>query len=531
MRNMTIVEQMQELSPAERRGLFVEWMTREGTAKKVLAYLELGLELKVIRYNRDILARLLNGVWSYMETHGKTKTANIKRVKRFKAMFKKEMGLLPSDVALQHLRQAKLPQLLYPGVLHDAQIAKKQTRDWLNYRTKKRGEVRKYTRGEAPLNGDEAGSTPEPISRVAKRAAKKTPGKVEQPVKVESLRPVMELQEAVRPYRGLIESIGSIKVVRTLIDKLEHSLDVPSLMLSDKGKPELERKTVKKFPEWFDVMRDTSLFDHTCQVLLEAVRLAEKTLGETFLPMVITAALAHDAGKIPNIFGGSDSIQGHENRSAAYLQRLFQGETSTKMLKPVETAILHHHAGPKDNDPVAMILMQADAAARENAMAARNPYMVRRSIEQWLTPGDLAREILPAVNILDAHRHWQAMSFRGGVYCMYGHVLNCVRSLAREKGILDYRFVRQTRAENIEILKEVIGVFRRDDHLVWQMSSEQYSRKYHLTVNNPRVPGQNLDLIAIRADIFGVSPLDLESRKTGYLKLITDISLSREPLR
>jgi len=175
MEKMAILEQIQELSPAEQRALFVDWMTQEGTAKRALAYLELGLDLKVIRYNRDILDRLLNGVWSYIETHGKTRTANMKRIKKLKAVFTKDMSLLPSDVALKHLRQARLPQMLYSGVLHDAQVAKKQARDWLDYHAYKGGEVRKYTRGANPPNGDEADSTPEPVNKSAKtRGAKNT---------------------------------------------------------------------------------------------------------------------------------------------------------------------------------------------------------------------------------------------------------------------------------------------------------------------------------------------------------------------
>ncbi len=524
MEKMAILEQIQELSPAEQRALFVDWMTQEGTAKRALAYLELGLDLKVIRYNRDILDRLLNGVWSYIETHGKTRTANMKRIKKLKAVFTKDMSLLPSDVALKHLRQARLPQMLYSGVLHDAQVAKKQARDWLDYHAYKGGEVRKYTRGANPPNGDEADSTPEPVNKSAKRGAQKTPKTVKEPVRVESLRPVVELQEAVRPYRGLIETLGSLKVVRLLIDKLEHNLHVPSLVLSGNGKAEPEMKTAKEFPEWFDVMRNTSLFDHSCYVLLEAIRLTENTLGETFLPMVITTALAHDTGKIPDVFEGSSSIRGHEHRSAGYLRRLFQGESNSKMLKPALAAILHHHAGPKDNDPVARILMQADAIARENAMAARNPAMVRKPIEQWLTPNDLARVILPSVNILDGRRHWQAMSFRGGIYCMYGYILKCVTSLAKEKGILDYRFVRQSKAENIEILREVIDILRGGDRLAREIYAGHYCRRFHLIVNNPNIPDKDLGLVPIRGDMFGVLPSELEARKTDYLKLIVDIS-------
>ncbi len=185
---------------------------------------------------------------------------------------------------------------------------------------------------------------------------------------------------------------------------------------------------------------------------------------ELFIPSIITAALAHDLGKIPSLWSASSLRKnGHEAVSAATLESLLVGHRNDEFTKSVVNAVRYHHADIQI-DTVARVILDADAKARECGIIAADPRFTVKPLRDWLDLTKFAELLLPAVNQLtlkNRQARWNAISFQGVVYCMPNYVRHLLSLLALENHIIDYRLVRASfREDNRSVLADFADMLR-----------------------------------------------------------------------
>ena len=420
-----------------------------------------------------------------------------------------------------------LPRARYGGTLEVAQEVKNRLLNKNAYRKKRGAALRVYKKKVVSLdvsekNGEANGKSERGYRENNLRRAIREKSK--EPAVAVSCLPLTEIEMVIAPYRDVIKRMGSINVVDELIETLSNYLDVPSLYTGPGKKYETETENASFFPQFYEALKKVSLFDHTCNVLRNAIEIVQQTYGsgyENLMPMTVTSALAHDIGKIPDIHHNNPLRQhGHGSTSADYLKTLFDGE-GFSWLETALTAVYRHHVGSNANIFVG-VLMEADARARTMEIVAQEPSFKHKPLKEWLDPFELAKMMLPDINILKKRR-WQAITYRGNVYCMYGHVLKSLMKLSLEKHIIDYRLVRRTTEEYIEVLGEVVDILRDSGHLGWNITGGHYYQRFRVSVNSGNISDKEFNLIPIKIDVFDVVPSDIESRKAGYIKLINGV--------
>jgi hypothetical protein len=248
---------------------------------------------------------------------------------------------------------------------------------------------------------------------------------------------------------------------------------------------------------------------------------------ELFIPSVITAALAHDLGKIPSLWSASSLRKnGHEAVSAATLESLLVGHRNEEFTKSVVNAVRYHHANI-EIDTVARVILAADAKAREYEIMSADPRFTVKPLRDWLDLTKFAELLLPAVNQLtlkNRQARWNAMSFQGVVYCMPNYVRHLLSLLAMENHIVDYRLVRASFPEdNRSVLADFADMLRDRGLLAYRIKERCFGLKFLLRSSIPALQGKDFLTIPIKAELFPVLPSELERSKTDYLKTIVSV--------
>jgi HD domain len=342
-------------------------------------------------------------------------------------------------------------------------------------------------------------------------------------------RRIEDYDALIAPHRALIGKIGSLEALAELLRILYDGGEVPSLVGLSGKTYDGEYKKLSQHKPFLEILEKVSLYDHTYNVLKAVLDTAENDMRryELFIPSIITAALAHDLGKIPSLWSASSLRKnGHEAVGAATLESLLVGHRNEEFTKSVLNAVRYHHANI-EIDTVARIILDAEAKARESEIIAADPRFTVKPLRDWLDLAKLAELLLPAVNqliIKNRQAKWNAISFQGVVYCMPNHVRRLLSRLAMENHIIDCRLARASREDNRSMLADFADMLRDRGLLAWRISEGHFGLKFFFRSSIPALQEKEFLTIPIKAELLPVLPSELERAKTDYLKTIVSVS-------
>ena len=513
MKKQDLLSEIIFLSKEDKLMLFSRWMGEE-LIVGFTPYIQ--IFVKTIGTDKKMMHCLEKVVHDYYDPNGKL-------IKWLTGVFLTDMTKQPMEVARMYKCVSGNKSISSKIVARFAGKIKRRVAAANKYRNKQ--ETSKEYRPRKPKSLLSNGIYDDAINETAtkiKERKRQIAKLASEPYLVVSRYPSDRLHRAIAPYRSFLERADVISVVDELLVLHCNHLDVPSLYV-DAGKSyETEPKKIARFPEIYNTLKDTSLYDHTCNVVEKAIKIGIDAFPDgfnTMCPVILTAALAHDIGKIPQIRTGSlVSRVPHQEIGAAKLRMMLShvhwGEKACN-------AVFDHHKS--SNDPVTRILMDAEAEARVGELADKNPAMSLRRFRDWFNPQDLAEAIKPVINVLDRKRHWQAMHFNSVVYVMYGHLFQCILNLAMNKGILDPRFIRQSFEDMQSVLTETVDILRDHRMLGIPVDYGKHSRKFQIIVNHNDIKNAEFSLVPLSVHMFNELPSAIDARKTDYLKLIRSV--------
>ncbi len=519
---------MKEQDLSTRQALFVAWMRSEedDKFKKTLFVSWMNLESG----NRKLLKEIAVKASAVLVTKGFTKHDRSEIEHWIEAAVAKDGGRSSDAIAHACKNYFRLPEKMVPFLKRVVRIKKE------NLRLKKKSRKKSGTGRTRPnyntsatkrlLAGD-LYSMDLPLPEI--QSANITPAPLAEISSLDCQRRIEDYDALIAPHRALIGEIGSLEALDELLRILYDGGEAPSVVGVAGKTYDGEYTKLSQQKPLLEILKGVSLYDHTYNVLKAALDTAQNDLRryELFIPSIITAALAHDLGKIPSLWAASSLRKdGHEPVSVATLKSLLVGHRNEEFTKSVVNAVRYHHANI-EIDTVARVILDADAKAREHEIIASDPRFTVKPLRDWLDLSRFAERLLPAVNqltIKNRQARWNAMSFQGVVYCMPNYVRQLLSRLAMENHIIDYRLIRASFPEdNRSVLADFADMLRDRGLLAYRIRDGYFGLKFFFRSSIPALQGKGFLTIPIKAQFFPGLPSDLERSKTDYLKTIVSV--------
>jgi hypothetical protein len=529
---------MEAADPTFKIGIFTAWMRSEKDIKlkKTLFVLWMTLERKNPKFLKDIVVKAS----AVYVTEGFASRDTSKMEGWMERVVENDMTLKPSKVAHMAKKNFHLPQRMIFMLKKAARAIKERAR----LRVRKNSEKTERTRpgrrpsviarllAEGTYSMNLSLAETEKVDRAMPVAQPPLPDVLDESPSLDSRRRIEDYEALIAPYRPLLAEVASMEVLDELLRMLYEGGDVPSVV-GWRGKTnDSEYMNLREHKYFLQILQGVSLYDHTYNVLKAALDIARDELRrhDFLLPSVITAALAHDIGKILSLWQSS-TIKKHDHESvgAAMLEEILASYGNEAFKKSVVTAVKLHHTGVKEDieDTVARIILHADARAREYEITSSDPSFTVKPMAEWLNLTRLTEIILPAINELTIKNRravWKAMSFGGIVYCIPEYIREVLKLLASEKKVLDYRLVRQSfRTDNRAVLAEFAHILKRHDYLAYRIGDGHFGLRFLFRSSIPGIREQDLYTIPVKGQLFQVEASELEKRKKDYLKTIVSV--------
>lgn len=327
-----------------------------------------------------------------------------------------------------------------------------------------------------------------------------------------------------------------MEVLDELLRLLYEEGDVPSVVGWRGKTSDSEYVNLREHKHFLEILQGISLYDHTYNVLKAALDIALDCLRQRhdlLLPSIITAALAHDIGKIPSLWRSSTMKRhDHESIGAAKLKDMLTSHGNEAFKESVTKAARLHHSGADDNDTIVRITMEADVRAREYEITSADRTFTIKPMLEWLDLARLAEIILPVINEISIRNRkpvWRAMSFDGIIYCIPEFIRVILKALASEKKVLDYRLVRQSfMTDNRAVLVDLTRIIKDRGYIAYDIADGFFGLKFLFQSSISGMRTQSLCAIPLKGELFSVESSELEKRKADYLKTITSVRPVRQ---
>ncbi|MGD0229953.1 MAG: HD domain-containing protein [Syntrophorhabdales bacterium] len=356
------------------------------------------------------------------------------------------------------------------------------------------------------------------------------PGVLAEPPSLDSRRRIEDYETLIAPYRPLLAEVASMEILDELLRLLYEGGDVPSVVGWPGKMSDCEYRNLREHKHFLEILQGVSVYDHTYNALKAALDVAQEELRQRhdfLLPAIITAALAHDIGKIESLWGSSPGRKHtHEYVGEVKVEEMLASHGNEVFTETVVAAVSLHHTLSKDNT-IAKIIMDADARARKYEITSADPAFTIKPMTEWLDLPRFAEITLPHINELVVKNRrtvWDAMSFDGIVYCTPDYVRDILKVLSFEKKVLDYRLLRQSfKMDNRAVLTEFSAILRKHGHLAYDINEAYFGLKFLFQSSVPDMRQPELWAIPVKIGLFPAKPSKIEERKTDYLKTIVSV--------
>ena len=524
---------MEGADPRRKVAIFTAWMNSEKDVKlkRTLFVAWMAAERKNEKFLKDICVKASAVYVTEGFAH-----ANASKIENWMTKaFERDMTLTPGVVANMaknnfHMPEAMLPFLkkLARKVKERIRLRRRKNLDGTAPRCRSSATDSLLAEGTYSLNlrlaeTDRAGFANSIVQSPL-------PGVLAEPPSLDSERRIEDYETLIAPYRPLLAEVASMEVLDELLRLLYEGGDTPSVVGWPGKMSDCEYRNLKGQKHFLEILQNVSLYDHTYNVLKAALDIAQEELRQRhdfLLPAIITAALAHDVGKIESLWGSSPGRKHtHEYVGEVKLEEMLASHGNEVFAETVVTAVARHHADPKE-DTIARIIMDADARAREYEITSADPAFTINAMTEWLDLTRFAEISLPHINELVVKNRravWKAMSFDGIVYCTPDYVRDILKVLSFEKKVLDYRLLRQSfKMDNRAVLTEFSAILRKHGYLAYKIKEDYFGLKFLFQSSIPDMRQPELWAIPVKVQLFPARPSDIEERKTDYLKTVVSV--------
>ena len=524
---------MDGADPRRKVAMFTAWMNSEPDMKlkRTLFVAWMAAERKNEKFLKDICVKAS----AVYVTEGFARGNASKIESWMTKVFERDMTLTPGVVANMAKNNFHMPEAMLP-------FLKKLAR-----KVKERMRLRRRKNSDAASSGCRSSLTEGllaegtyslslPLAETDRAGFSNSivqsplPGVLAELPSLDSKRRIEDYETLIAPYRPLLAEVASMEVLDELLRLLYEGGDTPSVVGWPGKMSDYEYRNLKGQKHFLEILQNVSLYDHTYNVLKAALDIAQEELRQRhdfLLPAIITAALAHDVGKIESLWGSSPGRKHtHEYVGEVKLEEMLASHGNEVFTETVVAAVSLHHSGP-GKETIARIIMDADARAREYEITSFDPTFTMKPMTEWLDLQRLAETTLPHINELVVKNRravWDAMSFDGIVYCTPNYIRDALKILAFEKRVLDYRLLRQSfKTDNRVVLTEFSAILRKHGYLAYDINEDYFGLKFLFQSSIPDMRQPELWAIPVKVQLFPAKPSEIEERKTDYLKTVVSV--------
>lgn len=538
----TVLDGVLRLSMEERVQLFTDWMKAESDSKlkKTFFVQWMRAESRDRRFLRDIADKAA----AVYVTEGFAKRDYAEIERWLKKAIENNRGLTVDEIAHSCKHYFGLKEKMVPMIRNiiGRVVQNKRVRE--AYRSKKGAHQVDRDRPTAfkGLIAQGTYSMDIPLTEPGKAIQQKRitqdilPGVLDGTPSLSSTKRIEDYEALIAPYRPLLAGASSMELLDDLLRLLYEEGDVPSVVGWRGKTSDSEYVNLREHKHFIKILQGISLYDHTYNVLESALDIARDYLRQRhdlLLPSIITAALAHDIGKIGSLWRSSTTKRhDHESVGAAKVKDMLASQGNDVFKESVAKAVRLHHSGADDNDTIIKITTEADVRAREHEITSADPTFTIKPILEWLDLARFGEIILPAINEISIRNRkpvWRAMSFDGIIYCIPEFIRGILKALAFEKKALDYRLVRQSfMTDNRAVLVDLTRIIKDRGYIAYDIADGFFGLKFLFQSSIPSIRTQSLYAIPLKGELFPVEASELEKRKTDCLKTITSVRPVRQ---
>jgi len=355
---------------------------------------------------------------------------------------------------------------------------------WIRYNSSFKPAAVVKEAAEGVASGPEETAAPVPYSQSAGVSG-------DQPASGKAVMAVQTFyNEVIEPHKEALA--GMLEGINRIMELLERYGDCPSVVdtLADS-----EKKAATRIG---DILSKVTLRDHTFNVTRIALLLLKDAYDDPvgYIPVILTAALGHDLGKIPELRSTDKYVKAdHPPASVSIVEEIFEKDKDVHWLKMVAKAIGEHHQSATDQ--LSELLKEADGKARQLEIEQAEK---RASLtwEEWFDCKELLRRVGATINVTQTGSAFRAFSVDETVYCDPTFLYETVGAMAAERSIIDITLLRDT--DKDRALRRIVESLRKADILTSELGRAYTTRRYEIQVEQGKP--KKMFLVPVKANAF-----------------------------
>lgn len=274
-------------------------------------------------------------------------------------------------------------------------------------------------------------------------------------------------KEFVQPFEIYYKEQNALNIVLeglSLLDKYGNCSSLTSVSPKDSEYLDTELEDLNLYK---DILAKVSLKDHTYHVVSISFQLLKEKFSEYQInvPRIITAALFHDIGKIPELWLSSGR-KAHNYVSANILHSIAKEVNSSPFWLDQVAQIIRDHHLPSTKDPFVRILQEADKKARVLELSQSLSQYNIIPFDNWFSIDEFLKDLAKEVNNDKHGVKWLAFSFKDIIYLKPDGLYDLVEIQRNRKKAISEEFIWQKREEKMKIILKIVNLLNSKEILV-----------------------------------------------------------------
>lgn len=274
-------------------------------------------------------------------------------------------------------------------------------------------------------------------------------------------------KEFVQPFEIYYKEQNALNIVLkglSLLDKHGNCSSLTSVSPKDSEYLDTELEDLNLYK---DILAKVSLKDHTYHVVSISFQLLKEKFSEYQInvPRIITAALFHDIGKIPELWLSSGR-KAHNYVSANVLHSIAKEVNSSPFWLDQVAQIIRDHHLPTTKDPFVRILQEADKKARVLELSQSLSQYNIIPFDNWFSIDEFLNDLAKEVNNDKHGVKWLAFSFKDVIYLKPDGLYDLVEIQRNRKKAISEEFIWQKREEKMKIILKIVNLLNSKEILV-----------------------------------------------------------------
>lgn len=274
-------------------------------------------------------------------------------------------------------------------------------------------------------------------------------------------------KEFVQPFEIYYKEQNALNIVLkglSLLDKHGNCSSLTSVSPKDSEYLDTELEDLNLYK---DILAKVPLKDHTYHVVSISFQLLKEKFSEYQInvPRIITAALFHDIGKIPELWLSSGR-KAHNYVSANVLHSIAKEVNSSPFWLDQVAQIIRDHHLPATKDPFVRILQEADKKARVLELSQSLSQYNIIPFDNWFSIDEFLNDLAKEVNNDKHGVKWLAFSFKDVIYLKPDGLYDLVEIQRNRKKAISEEFIWQKREEKMKIILKIVNLLNSKEILV-----------------------------------------------------------------